>query len=298
MTSPAVAAARIRLARKGAIVGDPGPQAALRYASKNGRQVFAIGASWPELADPAAITGIYHAAAQRERAQIKAMGRDLVVTRGFDALKPAAMVFEHVPLGPLAQFAIALGCKGPFWSIEADDLAGPTALLQALEDLADGRCDQAMVAAYEFDPPAARACLLVRDDAAPPLVWSARFIAGRRDPGRADLEAVAESLGLRAGALRFPAGAIADMLVPPCTPDPRVLLDPPGTPDPRDPPDLRVLRGSADHHGLDLAIAALEHAAAGEAIVVWRHTPDGRGLLLGLCGGGAAPGAAAREAAP
>lgn len=241
--------ARIRLARSAAMESDPGPHPALRYASANGRQFFVMASGWPELAGGERLTGIYHAAGRCEKEQIKAMGRDLVVEQGFDVLKPAAMIFEHVPLGPLAQLAIALGCQGPFWSIEADELAGPTAVLQALEDLADGRCDQAIVAGYDFDPPAARAMLLVRDDAASAtLSWQARFTYVPFGPGTADVPppgdvvAVGEALGV----------------------------------------PVAVLAGGTDHHGLALAGEAFERAANGEIVAVWRRAPDGRGLLLGV----------------
>ncbi|MBM3270333.1 MAG: hypothetical protein FJZ01_22085 [Candidatus Sericytochromatia bacterium] len=162
----------MRLLRSAAMQGDPGPQP-LRYASINGRQLFAMASAWPELAT-GRLTGTYHAVG-RERTQIMDAAFEIVTTRGFDSLRPASMIFEHMSLGPPAQLAITLGCRGPFFSFEADPLSGIIALQQAVEDLEEGRCEQALVLSYMLEPPAAWALLL---DGEGPLRAAFRYGGG------------------------------------------------------------------------------------------------------------------------
>ncbi len=230
----------MRLVHSTCMRGDPGPQGALRYASVNGRQLFALAGAWPELASWR-ITGSYHAVG-RERIAITEAAFDIVTTRGFDALRPASMIFEHMSLGPPAQLAIALGCKGPFYSFEGDVLAGAMALQQALEDLEEGRCEQALVMSYDFAAPAAWLMLLAPGGS---LAWQVRHTFGVERPDGAMLAALAEAVG----------GPVA--LLP--EPDPR-----------------------QDPHGLEALGAALEAASAGQPVAVWLQVPDGRGILAGF----------------
>ncbi len=232
----------VRFVRACVVEGDPGPQP-LRYASINGRQFFAMVSAWPELGLVDRMTGIYHAAG-REKVQVKGIAREIVVQQGFDVLRPASMVFEYVAFGPLAQLAITLGCKGPFWSIEADELAGAAAAVQALEDLEDGRCDQAIVAGYTLAPPAARAILLEAGDV-PTFSWAVRYTFGRTEPDDADLAALTEAIG---GPFTFVSGS----------------------------------DGAADPVGLGKVAAAIESACGGKAAATWCCGPDGRGMLLGF----------------
>lgn len=164
----------VRLLRHEALSEVPARQPATRYASANGRQFHAIAAAWPELQDTTRLTGIYQALG-REKLQSMAQAQDVLEETGgsFDEFRPASLIFEYLPLGPLVHVAIAFGCGGPFVALEADELSGPTAVVAALGDLAAGRCDQAMVGAYFFKPASAR--LLLLGPAEGGLRWVARY---------------------------------------------------------------------------------------------------------------------------
>lgn len=183
----------VRLVRHAALDTDPGRQPRARYASVNGRQFYVMGAEWPELADESRITGIYQALG-REKLQTMAQGQDVLEESegSFDAFRPASLIFEYLPLGPLVQVAIAFGCGGPFVALEADELAGPTAVVAALDDMAAGRCDQALVGAYLFKPARSLLALLERSEG-PGLRWVARYGASM-EALRAEVEGV---LGMR-----------------------------------------------------------------------------------------------------
>lgn len=231
------------LRRHAHVAGDPGPQP-LKHAGLTGRQLYAMGAAWPELVEPGQVTGIYHALG-REKIAVNERVFDLVeASLGFDECKPAALIFEHAPYGPFAHLAIGLECLGPFWVLEGDELSGSLALVTALGDLQAGRCDQALIGAYRIDPAEATLCL-VGPETAGGLSWRALYTYGRERPAPEDLATLSADLGAP------------------------VRLQ-----DPRDP--------ATDPHGLRALIRALEQARAGEASAVWSCSPDGRGLLLGF----------------
>lgn len=222
---------------------DPGPQP-LKYASLTGRQLYAMGAAWPELSEPGGITGLYHALGREKIAINERVNDGIVAHMGFDAFKPAALIFEHTPYGPFAHLALGLGCLGPFWTLEGDELSGALAFVTALGDLARGRCDRALVGAYRIEPAEATLCLLGRE-ASGDLVWKALYTHGLEVPGPGELTELAIALGQP------------------------VRLE--------DPRDL-----ATDPHGLKSLIAALGRAQEGEATAVWSCSADGRGLLMGF----------------
>jgi hypothetical protein len=59
--------------------------------------------------------------------------------------RPAALIFNHSVFGPASATAISLAARGPFWTVEADELSAVTALVQAADDLEHGRCERALV---------------------------------------------------------------------------------------------------------------------------------------------------------
>ena len=165
----------VRLVRHAALDQDPGRQPRVRYASVNGRQFYVMAADWPEVAEGSRITGIYQAIG-REKLQTMAQGQAVLEESGgsFDVFRPASLIFEYLPLGPMVTVAIAFGCGGPFVALEGDELAGPTAVAAALDDLAAGRCDQALVGGYVFQAPRSR-LLLLSPTEAPGLRWVTRY---------------------------------------------------------------------------------------------------------------------------
>lgn len=221
---------------------DPGP-GTLRYASVNGRQLWAMASAWPEIVEGGPVTGIYQALGLEKRQVFQA---DMALVErhdGFDGFKPASMIFENMPLGPFAQLAVAAGAVGPFYGLEGDSLAGGMAVLTALGDLALGRCERALVGAYRLTAPRAWLMLLAADTGRETR-HKAVFTHGRKAPDAADLGILAAALG-EAPAL-VPGDPVADPL------------------------------GLAAHQ------AMLEAAEAGGAHAVWSVAADGRGLLLGV----------------
>ena len=232
----------IRLLAAGVRSDDPGP-GTLRYASVNGRQLWAMATGWPALADRTPVTGVYQAMGLEKR-QVFAADVALVEAHGgFDALKPASMIFEHMPLGPFAQLAVAAEAVGPFYTLEGDAIAGGMALLTALEDLATGQAQRALVGGYRLTAPRAWLALLAADPGRATR-WKAVFTHGRKAPDAGDLAALQAALG-QAPAL-VPGDPVADPL------------------------------------GLAAHFAMLEAAEAGGAHAVWSCAADGRGLLLGV----------------
>jgi hypothetical protein len=169
---------------------------------------------------------------------------DLVSEAGtFDVLRPAGIIFEHSPLGPLVQLAVTAEAVGPFHTLEGDGLAGGMALLTALEDLADGLCERALVGGYCWAPPCAWLMGLV---AAPEREtrWHAAFLHGRAKPDEEALATLATALGSR--------------------------------------PTVHRGAHEADPLGLEAHAAMLEAAERGGAHAVWTREPDGRAMLLGV----------------
>jgi hypothetical protein len=174
--------------------GDPG-RLPIRYASVNGRQFFSIASSWPELQDKTRLTGVYQALG-REKMQTMAQGQQVLEDNdgSFDAFRPTALIYEYLPLGPLVQMAITFGCGGPFLSLEGDALAGPMAVVAALDDLEAGRCDQAIVGEYDHDAPTCRLLLLERVEG-PALRRVVRYGAASAEPPAALVAEVEAALG-------------------------------------------------------------------------------------------------------
>lgn len=232
----------VRLLQAGVRSDDPGP-GTLRYASVNGRQLWALASGWPALADRAPLTGVYQALGLEKRQVFQADVALIERHDGFDGFKPAAMIFEHLPVGPFAQLAIAAEAEGPFYALEGDAIAGGMAVLTALADLAGGACARALVGGYRLTAPRAWLMLLARDDGRRTR-HKAIFTHGRRQPAVADLDALAAALG--AEPTLVPGDPVADPL------------------------------GLAAHQ------AMLEACEAGGAHAVWSSAADGRGLLLGV----------------
>jgi hypothetical protein len=124
---------------------------------------------------------------------------DHIRAHGFDAVKPAAIVFEHFVHGPFISLAIALECQGPFQTLEAEGFAGLTATYSAASDLSRGRCERALVGAVG---PPANAGLLVLGAGPPAVRVVARW--GRRERL---VDAVERSLGLTVALTELDAGA-------------------------------------------------------------------------------------------
>lgn len=232
----------VKLVHGGVRSDDPGP-GTLRYASVNGRQLWALASGWPALADRAPVTGVYQALGLEKRQVFQADMALIEQHDGFDAFKPAAMIFEHLPIGPFAQLAVAAEAVGPFYALEGDAIAGGMALLTALADLAAGHCDRALVGGYRLTAPRAWLLLLARADDRRTR-YKAVFTHGRKAPDAADRACVAAALG--AQPTLVPGDPVADPL------------------------------GLAAHQ------AMLEAAEAGGAHAVWSSAADGRGLLLGV----------------
>ena len=236
----------MRLLAHGVRSDDPGP-VGLRYARVNGRQLWALARDWEALADRAPITGIYQAIGIEKR---QVYAHDMAVIEaydGFDGVKPASLIFEYIAIGPFTQLGIELAALGPFYSLEGDALAGTMALLTALEDLAGGACERALLGGYRLTAPRAWLALLAAD-AGRETRWKAIFTHSRRQPAEADIQALAQALG--AEPTLVPADPVADPL------------------------------------GLAAAYALLEACEAGGAHYLWSVGADGRGLLLGVRHGG------------
>jgi len=147
---------------------DPEPPA-LKRASPAGRALVALAKRLGP--HPGATTGIYQALG-REKLLLTGRFAERVTTKGFAGMKATAPVLEYSGYGPGVSLALELGCRGPFWTLEADELAGGAALQQACTDLKLGRCARALVCSCGVD---ATATLLVLDEAPPlTITWSAQ----------------------------------------------------------------------------------------------------------------------------
>jgi hypothetical protein len=219
------------------------PDEPSRIIGPVGKQLHHLAQDWPELQGTGAIVGVYHALG-REKLDVHQVTVEQIVSKGFDSLRVSAMVFEHMTYGPFAQLAITYGCTGPFWTLEANELAAPLALWTAWHDLQKKRCDLAIIGAYRRKTPTAWMLLVSQDDTStlePALIHT----NGHTHPTTEHLHELKQRLG----------GDCA-------------LL----TPTAKD----------HDTNGFDALYQSLTQAQAGQATAIWRSTPDGRGTLLGF----------------
>ncbi len=178
-----------------------GEPPALKRASPAGRAIAALAQRFGPHSQR---TGLYQAVG-REKLELTGRFASRVLTKGFAGLKATAPVLEYSPYGPFVSLALELGARGPFWTLEADELAGAAALQQALTDLSLGRCDRALVGSCGLD---ATATLLVLERGAG---FTARFSYGRLERGDAGafhgLGAIADAIERKATAsFRTPDG--------------------------------------------------------------------------------------------
>ena len=212
------------------------------YISEAGHHFQLLASTFPELQEDAReTTGIYQALGQEKMEFARPMF-ETVLNRGFDALRPAALIFRYSPYGAAGSLAVAFHCQGPFFTLEGDQLAGATATLQALTDLSRGRCGTALVCSSVGQR--AHVFLLGRRPEGG-LRFRARWTTG--DPGappRGDLAELEAAMGSNLACFAA---------------------------DPQE-----------DPHGMQAAQLALEHARGGTPAVTWSVTADGRGMLLAL----------------
>jgi hypothetical protein len=147
----------------------------LRYAGIAGRQLHALAERLPLDGE----VGIYHALGD-EKAALHVRANAQILAGGFDSLKPAAVVFEHLWQGPFAQLAITRGLTGPFHILESGEASGALALVTAVTDLGRGRCEQALVGGFTVEP--ARAWLMLLVPGSVPVSWSLAQAAGGTAP--------------------------------------------------------------------------------------------------------------------
>jgi hypothetical protein len=163
----------------------------LRYAGVAGRQLHALAQRLPLRGE----VGIYHALGD-EKAKLHARANATILAGGFDSLKPAAVVFEHLWQGPFAQLAITHGLTGPFHILEAGEASGALALVTAVTDLGRGRCEQALVGGFTVEP--ARAWLMLLAPGAVRVSWSLAGAASGTAPADDPLGLAAIAAALRA----------------------------------------------------------------------------------------------------
>lgn len=166
----------------------------LKGASLGGRALNALAAKW---APHPPNTGVYQALGHEK---LELTHRFTERARaGFANMKATAPVLELSGYGPFVSLAIAQGLRGPFWTLEADALAGGAALQQALADLALGRCERALVGDCTLD--GAAQLLLLEATGAPEWAASFAWSATRHDPAPDDphgLRALADAIERRA----------------------------------------------------------------------------------------------------
>ncbi len=92
-----------------------------------------------------ALVGVYQAVGPAKVAMSDELF-ELMARDGFDALAPWRHLMEFSPMGPALSLTIAMNCRGPFFTLEADVFSGALALAQAATDLDAGRCTHAFVA--------------------------------------------------------------------------------------------------------------------------------------------------------
>ena len=217
------------------------------YISEAGHHFQLLASTFPELQEDAReTTGIYQALGQEKMEFARPMF-ETVLNRGFDALRPAALIFRYSPYGAAGSLAVAFHCQGPFFTLEGDQLAGATATLQALTDLARRRCGLALVCSSVG---ARTQILLLGRRSEGGLRYCARWTTGAPGtPPGAELAELESAMGSELTCF---------------------AADP-----------------QQDPHGMQAALLALEHAQAGTPSVSWSVTPDGRGMLLALARHGA-----------
>ena len=108
---------------------------------------------------------------------------ETALTRGFDAVRPAALIFRHSPYGAAGSLAVAQNCQGPFYTIEGDELAANLTTIQALSELKRETCDQALICSC-VDQRAWLTQIKRGDD----LIWAKQFTHGTNDPPITKLE--------------------------------------------------------------------------------------------------------------
>jgi hypothetical protein len=170
----------------------------LRYAGVAGRQLHALAGRLPLHGE----VGVYHALGD-EKVALHARGNAHILAGGFDSLKPAAVVFEHLWQGPFAQLAITHGLTGPFHILEAGEASGALALVTAVTDLGRGRCEQALVGGFTVEPARAWLMLLAPGDVR--VSWSLAETASGAAPDDdpLGLAAIAAALGTPPRVLTF-----------------------------------------------------------------------------------------------
>jgi len=218
----------------------------LRFSSPCGQQLNALALGWPELGAGGRVVGIYQALGPEKRQAIHAACDLIDQDMSFEALRPAAMIFAHLPYGPFAQLAIERQCLGPFLALEGDELAGSAALMAAMRDLERGRCDEALVGGYVLAEPSARLIWLRRVEGKG-LTTQSRRCHGFVEPPEDLLTDLASGLAGR--------------------------------------PAVIPVEPETDPHGLAAIHLALSTLRPGFPVAVWSHSQDGRGLLLGIEGG-------------
>jgi hypothetical protein len=208
-----------------------------------GRQLYTLAQDWPELRETSQVIGIYHALG-REKEEVHQATIHQVRAQGFDSLRASAIVFEHLPYGPFAQLAITHGCTGPFWTLQANELAASLALWTAWHDLQQRRCDMALVGAYHRQPPVAWLLLMSQNHTnalEPALIYT----YGQTKPTVENLRELKQRLG-------------GDYEL------------------------LNSSQDNEDANGFQALYLALTLAQSGTACATWSCTPDGRGTLLGF----------------
>ena len=180
--------------------GEPPP---LKRASPAGRALVALARRF---APHPKATGVYQAVG-REKLELTGRFAERVLTKGFAGMKATSPVLEYSPYGPFVSLALELDCRGPFWTLEADALAGGAALQAAVTDLSLGRCERALVGSCGVD---ARAVLLVLEPGEG-FTATFRWRAERHDAAPDDLHglrALGDALERGQGtvALRTPEG--------------------------------------------------------------------------------------------
>ncbi|MBL8953971.1 MAG: hypothetical protein JNK82_24555, partial [Myxococcaceae bacterium] len=177
--------------------GEPAP---LKRASPAGRALVALA---KQLGPHPPSTGLYQACGQ-EKLELTTRFSERVLTKGFAGMKATAPVLEYSPYGPFVSLALELGARGPFWTLEADALAGAFTLQQALTDLSVGRCDRALVGSCGLDATASLLVLERGPGFSATFDWSA---ARDDDPAFHGLTALGDALEQKtSAAFRTPDG--------------------------------------------------------------------------------------------
>lgn len=159
-----------------------GEAPALKGASPAARALFALASRF---GPHPPLTGIYQALG-REKLALTHHFEQYVTGDGFTGMRATDPLLKYTGYGSCVSLAIALGCRGPFWTLEADQLAGGAALQQALTDLDAGRCERALVCSSGLQGSAFLLVLGPGGSARATFTWS----ASRHDPAPDDLHGV------------------------------------------------------------------------------------------------------------